>query len=75
MTGNSKGSFERGSALAASQRERLARAHPKFGAHRIIEAAGISPTTFWKAIGGGPLYYSSWVAIEHALDQLERENA
>ncbi len=67
------GSFERGNALGATQRERLARAHPKYGAHRICEVTGISVTTFWKALAGGPLYYTSWVAIERGLDQLERE--
>ncbi len=64
-------SRDRASELAASLRGRLVRAHERFGAARVAQAAGVTEHTVFRALGGGKLYFSSWRALEVGLNELE----
>jgi hypothetical protein len=63
---------DRATSLAESRRSRLERAVERHGKGRVLATAGIVEGTLWRALARGPLYRSTAVAIDAALDMLER---
>jgi hypothetical protein len=70
---NTESSPIRSGPLSEAVKRRLARAFGAYGKKRVLDATKIAEATFWRAMAGGDLYYSTGLAIETGLDALERE--